>query len=500
MPTETAVPATAPIAPAPRRYGKLFALVVTLVVIGWSARHFGLLEFASPERVRALVTTARETSWAIPAFILLYAVVASFGLPGTPLTLAGGALFGAVGGTFANWMGATLGATGAFLLARALGADAVRGLLGKHASALNALGGDQAFGALIRLRLIPVVPFNALNFGAGLAGVRLGPYVASTALGIIPGTAIYTYFADALLAGVDGARGAAFTQLAIASALLLALSFVPTVIKRLSARRAASLAAVVFLLPVATVGAQTAANTAARATVDHSSWTALLAAHVTDGMVDYDAFSKDARFPAYLALLDRTDPRTLSRDERLAYWMNVYNAYTIALINQRNERKSIRNINKVFGIPTKSPWAEPVVKAGGRVLSLDDVEHKIIRVEFGEPRIHVALVCAAIGCPPLRSEAYVAERLDAQLSDQVRRFVAQPEKNRVDVATKTVYGSPIFTWYREDFGGTLKGVGNFLAPYVSDPAAAALLRSGDFSWSDTEYDWSLNARRRSSTR
>ncbi|MCC7002214.1 MAG: DUF547 domain-containing protein [Gemmatimonadaceae bacterium] len=495
-PSDPSVSATTPPTPAPRRYGKLIALVVTLVVIGWSARHFGLLEFASPERVRALVTTARETAWAIPAFILLYAVVASLGLPGTPLTLAGGALFGAVGGTFANWTGATLGATGAFLLARALGADAVRGLLGKHASALNALGGDQAFGALVRLRLIPVVPFNALNFGAGLAGVRLGPYVASTALGIIPGTAIYTYFADALLAGVDGARGAAFTQLAIASALLLALSFVPTVIKRLSARRVASAAAVLVLSSASALDAQTAP----RASVDHSSWTALLTAHVTDGMVDYDAFAKDARFPAYLALLDRTDPRTLGRDERLAYWINVYNAYTIALINQRNERKSIRNINRVFGIPTKSPWAEPVVRAGGRVLSLDDVEHKIIRVEFGEPRIHVALVCAAMGCPPLRSEAYVAERLDAQLGEQVRRFLAQREKNRVDVATKTVYGSPIFTWYREDFGGTLKGVGSFLAPYASDPATAALLRSGDFSWFDTDYDWSLNIRHRSTRR
>jgi uncharacterized membrane protein YdjX (TVP38/TMEM64 family) len=505
-PADPSVSATT--APAPRRYGKLIALVITLVVIGWSARHFGLVEFASPERVRALVATARETAWAIPAFILLYAVVASFGLPGTPLTLAGGALFGAVGGTFANWTGATLGATGAFLLARALGADAVRGLLGKHASALNALGGHQAFGALVRLRLIPVVPFNALNFGAGLAGVRLGPYVASTALGIIPGTAIYTYFADALLAGVDGARGAAFTQLAIASGLLLALSFVPTLIKRLSAPRVASAVATLVLCSASALDAQLsprqvpnhATGTATRASVDHSGWTALLTAHVTDGMVDYDAFATDSRFPAYLALLDRTDARTLSRDERLAYWINVYNAYTVALINQRNERKSIRNINKVFGIPTKSPWAEPVVRAGGRVLSLDDVEHKIIRVEFGEPRIHVALVCAAMGCPPLRSEAYVAERLDAQLSEQVRRFLAQREKNRVDVAAKTVYGSPIFTWYREDFGGTLKGVGTFLAPYASDPASAALLRSGDFSWVDTDYDWSLNIRRRAPNR
>jgi hypothetical protein len=185
----------------------------------------------------------------------------------------------------------------------------------------------------------------------------------------------------------------------------------------------------------------------------------------------------------------------LGSSERLAFWINVYNAYTIQLINSRGERGSIRNINKVLGIPTKSPWAEPIVRVNGRTLTLDDVEHEIIRKEFREPRIHVALVCAAVGCPPLRSEAFTAAQLDAQLDDQARRFLGTRSKNRVDLASRTVYGSPIFTWYREDFGGTLAGVGAFWAKYSANAEEQRLLRSGEFRWVDTEYDWSLNIRR-----
>lgn len=460
-------------------------LFVAVLAIAWSAaRGAGLLDYLSLERIGEGIRAAREVPWAAPVFVLTYAVVASLGLPGTPLTLAGGAIFGAVAGTGLNWLGATLGATGAFLLARALGRDAVRSLLGKRAGALDALSGSKAFLPLLRLRLIPIVPFNALNFGAGLAGVRPGTYIASTALGIIPGTAIYTYFADALLAGVDGARQAAFQQVLIAAALLVALSFVPTLAKKMGWLAAA------FALAVAP------AQPALAQTVDHGPWSAMLAEHTTDGMVDYDAFQRDPRFAAYLRQLDGVAVASLSRDERLAFWINVYNAYTIALINSRNERRSIRNISKVLGIPLKSPWAERIVRAGGRELTLDEVEHEIIRREFDEPRIHVALVCAAIGCPPLRNEAFVASRLDAQLDEQARRFISDATKNRVDVAARTVYGSPIFTWYREDFGDTLAGVGAFWARYVDDPAARALLRSGDFRWVDTEYDWSLNLRLR----
>jgi uncharacterized membrane protein YdjX (TVP38/TMEM64 family) len=468
------------------------AIFVLVLAAAWAgARHFGLLGYAEPANLQRIIRVARAARWAIPIFVLTYAAAATLGLPATPFTLAGGAIFGVGLGTALNWAGATLGATGAYFVARLLGRDAVRTLLGRRAAALDRLASDGAFASLTRLRLLPVVPFNGLNFGAGLAGVPVGAYVLSTAVGIIPGTFVYTYFADALLAGAAGARQGAFVNVLLAGGLLVALSFAPALARRMRwLPPPALLLAAIGVLGPASVVAQGTTNV-----VDHSSYSAMLAQYVTNGMVDYNAFAKDPRFPAYLRQLDAVDPAKLARDERLAFWINTYNAYTIQLINGRRERRSIRNINKRFGITFKSPWAEPIVHAAGRVLSLDDVEHKIVRPEFKDPRVHVALVCAAMGCPPLRSEAFVGSRINEQLDEQAVRFLSQAHKNRVDVSGRAVHGSPIFTWYRADFGGTLAGVGAFWARYVPAGPERELLRSGNFSWTDTDYDWSLNLRR-----
>jgi hypothetical protein len=226
---------------------------------------------------------------------------------------------------------------------------------------------------------------------------------------------------------------------------------------------------------------------------DHSAFDRLLTAHVADGMVDYDAFARAPEFPRYLDQLARARPETLTEKEQLAYWINVYNAYTIQLVNAHGERKSIRNINKTLGfIKAMGPWKEEIVRAGGETMSLDHVEHEIIRKRFREPRIHFALVCAAKGCPPLRREAYTGEGLDAQLDEQARIFIAQsPDKNRVDVERATVHLSPIFTWFEDDFGPDL---GRFLARYVPDGPARRLLESGKFKVVETPYDWSLNGK------
>jgi hypothetical protein len=224
---------------------------------------------------------------------------------------------------------------------------------------------------------------------------------------------------------------------------------------------------------------------------DHSAFDRLLKAHVAAGRVDYDSFARDPEFPRYLDALARAQPDALSEKEQLAFWINAYNAYTIQLVNAHGERQSIRNIDKTLGIvKAMGPWKEEIVRAGGRTLSLDAVENEIIRKRFREPRIHFALVCAAVSCPPLRSEAYTGERLEAQLEDQARVFIASsPSKNRVDVATSTVYRSPIFGWYKDDF---TPDVDRFFARYVTDPAARAVLAGGKFKVVETEYDWSLN--------
>ena len=243
------------------------------------------------------------------------------------------------------------------------------------------------------------------------------------------------------------------------------------------------------------IGALFAALVTANTAFDHSAFERLLKAHVVDGGVDYDAFARAPEFPGYLDQLARAQPDTLSAKDRLAYWINVYNAYTIQLVNAHEERQSIRNINKTLGVlKAMGPWKEEMVKAGGKTMSLDHVEHEIIRKGFQEPRIHFALVCAARSCPPLRREAYTGERLEAQLDDQARIFIAQsPDKNRVDVERATVHLSPIFSWFKDDFGPDL---GRFLARYFPDGPARRLLESGKFKMVETPYDWSLNSTQR----
>jgi Protein of unknown function, DUF547 len=238
--------------------------------------------------------------------------------------------------------------------------------------------------------------------------------------------------------------------------------------------------------------------TAQTAIVDHGSFDALLRAHVVRGMVNYDAFAKAPEFKAYLGKLAATDPATLGREEQLALWINAYNAYTIHLINIKGERQSIRNINKSLGfVKAYGPWKEKIANVGGKLYGLDEIEQDIIRPRYREPRIHFALVCAAMGCPPLRSEAYTGAKLESQLDEQARLFILQsPTKNRVDAAKRIVYISPIFVEFRDylnDFGGSKAAVGKYLAQYYPVGAERDVLTSGDFKFEVTNYDWTLNS-------
>lgn len=208
-------------------------LIVLLAAAGFAAWRLGFFDLRDPKHLAAAVRRARGVRAIVPLFVLVYAVIAAFGLPATPLTLAGGAIFGTVLGSILNWSGAVLGATGSFLLAKVLGHDALRRLLGQKATKLQGLVERGGFATMFRLRLLPVVPFNVLSFAAGLAGMPFRAYVLGTALGIIPGTIVYTYFADSLISGVTGASRAAFLKVGIAAALLLTVSFAPMLVRRL---------------------------------------------------------------------------------------------------------------------------------------------------------------------------------------------------------------------------------------------------------------------------
>lgn len=219
-----------------------------------------------------------------------------------------------------------------------------------------------------------------------------------------------------------------------------------------------------------------------------------LKSYTVDGLVDYAALkAHPGDLDRYLddsAAVSRQDFSSWSREQRLAFLINLYNASTLRLIVDHYPLKSIKDIGNIL----KGPWDQEVVRLFGKAVTLNTLEHKIIRPDYQEPRVHFALVCAAMGCPPLRGEPYVAAKLDAQLDDQGRIFLSTTRKNRVDSAAKIIYLSPIFKWYAEDFDKKAGGVQDSVRPYFPE-AAAKSLAADRYKVRYTDYDWSLNERR-----
>lgn len=222
----------------------------------------------------------------------------------------------------------------------------------------------------------------------------------------------------------------------------------------------------------------------------HAQLTQILRQHVREARVNYAALKKDSaglnRYLDVLAAVSRDDFKNWTEAEQIAFLVNAYNAWTLRLIVDHHPVASIRRIGGWFS----GPWDQKIVRLFGTTITLDDLEHKMLRGDYAEPRVHFALVCAAKGCPPLRDEAYTGARLNEQFDDQARRFLGDPAKNRVDAARRTVFLSPVFKWFAGDFerksGSVLAGVAAYWPP-----EARAALRD-DFKIRYTDYDWSLN--------
>lgn len=217
---------------------------------------------------------------------------------------------------------------------------------------------------------------------------------------------------------------------------------------------------------------------------NHAKLDKVLHTYVNDqGMVDYDSLRKNrGDLDDYLkatAAVSESEFNGWSESKRLAFLINVYNAETLQLIIDHYPVKSIKKIGSLFG----TPWDVKCVSLFGETTTLNAVEQGILRKKYHEPRIHFALVCAAMGCPPLRNEVYVADELDAQLTSQAKKFLGQSNKNRIE--GDTLYLSTIFRWYGGDFTATGKSVPEFIAPFMDGDPRGKKIKY-------TDYDWNLN--------
>lgn len=244
----------------------------------------------------------------------------------------------------------------------------------------------------------------------------------------------------------------------------------------------------------------------------HAIWQQLLQQHVQlspgtfGGNLRYAGMQAQRaeleRYLAQLSAVRRETFDTWSSAQQLAFLINAYNAYTVQLIlTGYPGLASIKDLGSLF----QSPWKKRFAPLLGATRTLDEIEHEMIRGSgrYNDPRIHFALNCASLGCPALRNEAYVAERLDAQLDDAANSFLADRERNRLEGGRVQV--SSIFKWYRSDFEAGWRGarsLGQFLARYATalrlSPEQTAQLRAGTLAISFLDYDWRLNDARAAS--
>lgn len=238
----------------------------------------------------------------------------------------------------------------------------------------------------------------------------------------------------------------------------------------------------------------------------HTPFSELLASHVKptdDGFstqVDYSGLALEKvklyQYLSSLAAIDKDEFDEWSQPKQLAFLINAYNGYTLALILEHyGEIESIRDVGGFFS----SPWKQKIAPLLGEIYTLDDIEHTLIRKDdrYNEPRIHFAVNCASVGCPSLRQEAYTEDALESQLDEQTRLFLADQSRN--DITDKVLYLSKIFDWYHEDFEKGFQGahsVQAFIALHANTlsltPLQVKKLANDAFEVKYTEYNWALN--------
>jgi uncharacterized membrane protein YdjX (TVP38/TMEM64 family) len=484
--------------------------------------------------------------WGPVAFAAIYVISAVLLVPGSALTIASGALFGLLSGTVVVSIASTLAAGLAFNITRYLARGSVARRAGQNRKfeAIDGAIGARGWTIVALLRLSPVMPFNLSNYLFGLTAIRFWPYLVTSWLTMLPGTFLYVYLGYVGRMGLAATSGGnasggvgRWALLLVGLAATVAVTVYVTRIARKAIRErtrideepahgpdrkeptvaapargrpkravaAAILAAFVlaatayaylnraalnrFFGPPSVAQAEAYEEKAGGPAFDHTLFDTLLKHYVDkEGRVDYGGIKADTKLlDAYIEVLAKAPVDQLGRNERLALLLNAYNAFTLRLVQDNYPVRSIKDI------PAEKRWEDRRWKLGTYVVSLEEIEDEWIRPNFKEPRVHFALVCAAVGCPPLRSEAYSAGRLEEQLDEQARsvhgdrRWFAFFHAGGKGVVQLT----SLYRWYAGDFEQAAGSVLNFAARYSSELRAA--LGAGDrprIEWLD--YDWSLN--------
>lgn len=484
--------------------------------------------------------------WGPLAMGLIYVLGALLFVPGVALTFVAGGVFGFWGGLVTVSLASTTAAALAFLIARHLARDTVARWARsqpRFAAVYRAIE-EGGWKVVALLRLVPLFPYSLGNYLFGLTPVRFWPYVFASWIFMLPGTVLYVYIGylggESLAAmasknsDIDLARtllqvaglvaaviGVAYVtrrarraiadygELAAppsgpaegaASAAPAAPSLVRTVVLAVAglAVLGGGLTACIFRERLAGIfgpphveAQERYAGDSSGQTFDHREFDTLLRRFVNDrGLVDYRGLARESEtLDRYLAALAEAPFERLGRNEKLALLINAYNAFTLRLILDHYPVASIMDI------PRAERWDAVRWRIAGRTVSLNQLEHRWIRKDFVEPRVHFALVCAAMGCPKLRNEAYVGKRLEAQLEDQARYVHTHPTWFEFDSRTGLVRLTKLYDWYAEDFERVAGSILKFVARYA--PEVRSALASGQTLRVEfLDYDWSLNAQRK----
>ncbi len=236
-------------------------------------------------------------------------------------------------------------------------------------------------------------------------------------------------------------------------------------------------------------------NDADARVIDHGAWSGLLATYVKPASDGLNRFAYGAVTPAdrqilkgYIAQLGEVAITGFNRREQLAYWLNLYNAVTVQVILDHYPVKSIKDID-ISGFLKDGPWQKELVSVEETPLTLDNIEHDILRPIWRDPRIHYGVNCASVGCPNLMSEAFTSANVDAMLDANARAYINSPRGVRVG-KNGSISVSSIYSWFAHDFGNSEAGVMKHLLQYAEPALARQVRQANDLS--DTHYDWALN--------